>query len=313
MNPTAQDVHVDAILSNMSIAYKNSFYIADGIAPFVDVQKQSDKFYVFTKGDWFRSNAKKRAPGTASDVHGFRLSTSTYFCEEVAIAAKLEDEVRRNQDSVLNLERSKVNFATEQVLLKFEQDVASVCTTTANWGSNYSTPSVLWDNYETSDPIADFETAIEAVEGSTGKKVNKIIISHDVWKVLKHHPQLLERMPSTTMRTATVQVLADILSNGAPITISIGSALVNNEALGATDSFARIWTKDVWVGYVAPNPMIEEPSALYTFVWPENGAIRGVRTWREEKIHSDMYEAFMSYDIKVTGSDLGYLLNNVIS
>jgi hypothetical protein len=310
MRPTPSDAHVDEVLSNLSIAYKNTLYIGESIAPLVRSTKESNKYYIFNKGDMFRSTAEKRAAGTASKRHGFGLSTDTYFCEEIADSAQLEDETRENQDAVLDLEASKVEFATDKVLLRLEQDVASLCTTGTNWGSNYSTPSNLWDDYINSDPIDDIEDAIEVVEGGTGQNVNTMIISYDVWKILKHHPQILERLPSTTLKTATLDTLKAIFEVDR---ILIGKALLNSAVQGQTDSFARIWTGDVWVGHVAPTPARNVPSAIYTFVWPQNGLIRGVRTWREEDIHSDIFEAFMRYDVKVTGSDLGYLLEAVIS
>jgi hypothetical protein len=36
-------------------------YIADKIAPVVPVQKQSDLYFRYTKGDWFRDEAAQRA------------------------------------------------------------------------------------------------------------------------------------------------------------------------------------------------------------------------------------------------------------
>jgi len=313
MNPVLSDVHVDIPLSNVSTLYRNVLYKADGIAPMVPVDKESNKYYIFNKGDMFRSNAAIRADGTPSKRHGFRLSTSTYYTDEIAISTEITDRQRKNADSILRLEQNKTMFVTDQILLKYEQMIASLCTTVANWGTNYSTPSVTFDNYETSDPVSEFETAIGTVEDNTGQPVNKIAISKDVWKILKHHPQLLERMPSTTMRTATVAVLVDILSNDTPIDIQICGAMVNTAVLGQTDSFSQIWSGDIWVGHVAPAPAPETPTALYTFVLEENGMTRGVRTWRDENIHSDVYEAYMNCDAKVVGSDLGYVMKTVIS
>ena len=45
-NPTMSDVHIDAALSELSIAYKNKSFIADQVFPLVTVEKQSDKYYV---------------------------------------------------------------------------------------------------------------------------------------------------------------------------------------------------------------------------------------------------------------------------
>jgi|WetSurMetagenome_2_1015567.scaffolds.fasta_scaffold10568_2 hypothetical protein len=310
MRPTPKDVHVDQILSNISVLYRNSLYIAEMIFPLVKVNFQSDKYYIFTKGDQFRNTAAKRAAGTASNRHGFRLSTDTYYCEEVADATILDDETRDNADSVLNLESAKTNFVTDKILLNLEKTVADLCCTTSNWGTNYSTPSDLWSDYNNSDPLADFETGIEAIEGQTGQKVNKAVISYDVWKILKHHPQLLNRLPNDQLKSAKLQDLKDLLDIQE---ILIGGALINTAADGqTTDTFSRVWTKDVWLGSVASAPAKETPTAGYTFVWPREGKIRGVRKWREEDIHSDIYEGFMNYDNKVVGADMGYLLNNVI-
>jgi hypothetical protein len=315
MRPVTSDVHVDAVMTNVSVLYRNRDYIAEMIAPIVPVLHRSDKYYIFDKGDQFRDTAEYRAPGTAASRHGFGLSTDTYSCEEIAEATILNDKERRNADSVLRLETAKSNFVTNKVLLKLERLIAAKCCITSNWGSNYSTPSNLWDDYDNSDPIADFETAIDTVEEGTGEMVNKIVISKNAWKKLKHHPQLLERLPSTNLKTATIDTLRSILANGNNIEILIGSAMYNTEKEGQTASFSPIWDKDVWVGHVAPAPALETATALYTFVFPEEstGAIRGIWRWREEKIHSDVFECAMDFDSKVVGSDLGYLLNNVIS
>jgi hypothetical protein len=310
MRPTTSQLHYDSIMQNISVLYRNNAYIADLIAPLVTVLKQSDLYYIFDKADTFRNNAEYRASGTASTRQGFSVSTDSYNCKEIAISTALSDEDFKNADSVLRIETAKTNFVTDKILLKLESIIAALCCTYTNWGSNYSTPSNLWDDYDNSDPIADFETAIGTVEDSTGQPVNKVIISNDVWKKLKHHPQLLERLPSTNLKTATLDTLKGLIEVD---NILVGKAMQNTAQVGGTASYSKIWTKDVWVGHVADSPALETPTALYTFVWPVNGATRSVKRWRNEEIHSDIIEASMNFDCKVVGSDLGYLLDNVIS
>jgi hypothetical protein len=41
--PTMHQVHLDAAMSNISIAYRNPAYVADQVFPIVRVQKQSDE------------------------------------------------------------------------------------------------------------------------------------------------------------------------------------------------------------------------------------------------------------------------------
>jgi hypothetical protein len=45
-NYTLRDAHVDALMTNISIAYRNANYIGEQIFPRVPVQKKSDVYFV---------------------------------------------------------------------------------------------------------------------------------------------------------------------------------------------------------------------------------------------------------------------------
>lgn len=316
MRPTSSNVHYNQILQNVSIRYKNGMYIGESIAPVIPVQKDSDNYYIFSKADDFRDTAKYRAPGTSSRQDGFSLSTDSYKTREIAISTKLEDEVRKNSDSVLNIEVTKTNYVTKKIFLRHEILTEALFMTTGNW-DNSATPSDLWDDYNNSDPITDIETAIDTVETGNGYPANSIIIAKNVWKKLKHHPAILAKLPNDTQRVTTIQDLKDIFGFEK---IFIGEATKNTAKQGQTASYSPIWSKDVWVGYITDIPGIEEASATYTFSWDYTGSnagepigIRGTRQWREEKIHSDIIEAYQSFDQKITGSDLGYVIEGCIT
>ena len=61
-SPTARQSHIDAALTNVSIAYANAEYIFDQIFPIVPVAKQSNKFFVFPKASWFRNETRGSRP-----------------------------------------------------------------------------------------------------------------------------------------------------------------------------------------------------------------------------------------------------------
>lgn len=316
MRPTTAQVHQDAILQNVSIRYKNGLYIADNISPVIPVAKRSDYYYIFDKADEFRDTAEYRAPGTSSNRDGFGLSTEQYQCREIAQSTRLEDETRANADAVLDIEGAKTRFVTNKIMLKWEILTEALFMTTGNWGSS-TTPSVLWDVYDTSDPITDIETAIDTVETGHGYNANTMIISKNVWKKLKHHPKLIARLSNDTTRILSVNDLKKIFDIP---NIHIGSATKNTAIQGATASYSPIWDKDVWIGYITPTPGLEEATAVYTYVWDYTGSsggelqgTRGIRRWRDENIHSDIIEGYQSFDQKITGSSLGYVLEACIS
>ena len=55
--PTATDVHVDGLMADIAIRFKNMRYIGDRLFPMVRVKKKSDKYVIFRKGAWFRDEA----------------------------------------------------------------------------------------------------------------------------------------------------------------------------------------------------------------------------------------------------------------
>ena len=60
-NPTFSDVHVNRPLTNISVAWiqEESAFIADKVFPSVAVQKQSDRYFVYFREDWYRDEARK--------------------------------------------------------------------------------------------------------------------------------------------------------------------------------------------------------------------------------------------------------------
>ena len=82
--PTRSQVHVDAILTQMSVAYIQSSdeFIADKVFPNVPVGKQSDKYFKYNKDAFLRAQAERRSGATESAGGGFELSTDNYFCDQ---------------------------------------------------------------------------------------------------------------------------------------------------------------------------------------------------------------------------------------
>ena len=61
--PNVNNVHIDAILTNISVAYlqNTANFIADKVFPVIPVDKKSDLYFKYTKEDWFRDEAQRRA------------------------------------------------------------------------------------------------------------------------------------------------------------------------------------------------------------------------------------------------------------
>lgn len=307
--PTYQTSHTDLPLTNISIAYSNTEYIAELIFPGVPVVQKSGKYYVYNKGDWFRREAAARAPGTrAARVAGFTVSTSPYNCIEIALAGAVTDEDIANADNPLRPYEDTTNLVTGNVLLQQEKDVANIAFGNSIWSSS-ATPSTLWGN-DTSDPLGDVEQAACAIKLSIARGTLFGTLGYEVWSKLKNHPDIVDRIKYAAgpgnPAIVSLQAFAALCELQA---IYTGLALENSSAMGQADSIAPVWGKHFLVYFKPPSPALKTPSAGYVLKYMN----REVSRFREEQERQDLIEVRASYDVVQTALDAGYLLKSVVS
>lgn len=325
--PDVGDVHVNALLTNVSIAHMNAeeHYVADGVFPLVPVEKQSDVYAVYQRGDFFQGSEDAqamrgllRAPGTRAPVAGYAIDTSnSYRCDNFAIGVEVPDELRGNADAVFDLDREATILATQIQLIRRERAFSADFMTTGVWGTDVvgTTNFVKWSDYGGSDPFTDLEDALDSVEGKTGRRPNKLVMGAIVWRRLKHHPDLVDRIKggATTGNPAIVQrqLLAQILEIDE---ILIGRASYRSSAEGASLTMARIMDDDALLLYVTPTPGLMNPTAGISFYWRPltGGAVQFMRKYRMEPERKDVLEAHSYVDQKVTESQSGYFFSDAV-
>tara|TARA_A100001201_G_scaffold138635_3_gene129729 strand:- start:332 stop:1288 length:957 start_codon:yes stop_codon:yes gene_type:complete len=316
-SPTTSDVHVDAILTNMSIAYMQDadHFVAGKVFPTVPVQKQSDLYYTYTQADFFRDAVELRADGTESAGTGYGLSTDSYSALVYALHKDIGDQVRANSDAPLSPDQDATRFLTQQMLLRQEIDWASKYFTTSVWGTD-STPSTLWSAASGSDPIGDVQTGINTVLTNTGYKPNTMVMSYAVFSILKNHADIIDRYKYTSSASITEELLASVL--GVDRVLVMGG-IKNTAAEGASASYSQIGDKDACLLYVAPNAGIMAPSAGYNFSWTGLAQSGGIGTntaisrFRMDHLRADRIEIESAWSYKVVSSALGYFFSNCVA
>jgi hypothetical protein len=322
--PHINSVHIDAILTNISVAYlqNQDNFIADKVFPVIPVDKKSDKYFTYTKNDWFRDEAQRRAPGTESAGGGYNLSTSTYSADVWAFHKDVDDQTLANADSPLNPLREATEFVTRRLMLRRELQFVTDFFTTGVWADDVTgvsgTPSSgetkQWSDYTSSDPINDIEEAKAEILGNTGMEANTLVLGYDVFKAIKNHPDLVDRIKYTSSQTITTDMLAAMFDIPR-VMVAKAVRATNNE--GAAEAYGFAFGKGALLTHVAPNPGLLTPSAGYTFAWTGVsgglGQTVGTSQFRMESIKSDRIEAEMAFDNKVIGADLGYFWNTIVA
>ncbi len=303
--PTLRDVHVNQPLSNISIGFQNAAYIAEQVLPVVQVEKKSDVYFSFDKGVWYRDRAKPRAPGTRAQRGDYSITTASYICISDALAKSIPDEVRANVDQPLNPDVEATEFVTDALLLGLEIRVADVVTASANW-SQAASPATQWDS-DTSDPVRDVDTAVNGVVSRIGRLPNVGVMSWDIWRNLKQHPDLLDRVKHT--RPGAPIELTDIAQWFNLERVLLGTAIKNTAQEEAAESMSYVWGENFWVGFVPATAALMTPAAGYTFVWGN----RVVSRFREDQEKSDVVESEWFTAEQVTASDAGAVVYNTLS
>jgi len=292
----------------VSIAYRNDNYIGEQIFPVIPVQKQADKYFKYTKADWFRNEAGPRAPGTIGPEGGYTLSTDSYSCVPIAFTKVVTDEEENNSDDPLQPQRTAVEFATDKLLLYHEVAVAGLVFGAGTWAAS-ATPATTWDN-PASDPMSDIETGKESLVGSIGREPNVCVMGREVWTDLRRHPDLLDLFKYTRKGMLTVAEFADMFEfPKVLIGTAIYATLLESQMVPAsgvltasTQTYTKIWGKSMWIGWVPPNASLGVPAAGYTFAWKS----RTVEAFRREEEKSTAYRVEYNVDVKATATDAGY-------
>lgn len=322
--PTQYSVHIDAILTNISVAYiqQAENFVATKVFPIVPVDKQSNKYFKYTKNDWFRDEAQVRADATESAGGGYNLSTDSYSAQVWAFHKDIGDQTRANADTPINLDREATEFVTMRLMLRQELDFQSKFFTTGVWGTDATgvagTPSAgefkQWSDFANSDPLEDIEAAKEYILQTTGFMPNTLVLGYQVFRKLKNHPDLVDRIKYTTSNVITEDMIAKMFGvDRVLVTRSVKAT--NNE--GATQAYAFVHGKAAMLCYSAPSAGLLQPSAGYTFAWTGVssglGQTIGTSRFRMESLKSDRIEAEAAWDNKVVASDLGYFFATCVA
>lgn len=319
-------VHVDKVLTNISLGWTNEGLVGERLFPSVPVQKQSDKYYLFGRQSWNVEPDDVRAPGSvANEIPGLFVSTDSYYAQEHSLQTAVTDEEVANADTPLSPYRDATENLTFKMALSKELRIRDLATNTANYATGMFTAytdgatSGQWNNYAdtTHDPITEIKTAIRAMHAASFLMPNTVIMSYNVMSYLSEHPAIMERVKYSQLGVLTPALIAEIFDIPNPV---IAGAGYNAAAPGGAMDLGYIWSDDVILAYVPPRPGLKTPAFGYQFTWNYNNRMNTVERWREEHRKSDVTRLSSSYDLKLVGKDetedkiiAGYVFKNVLN
>ena len=322
---TPSSVHIDAPLTNLTIAYvqdQNNF-VADKVFPTVAVERQSDKYYEYDRANMNRAgDVKKLAPRTEVNRIGQKVSNTSYFADVYGLGMDFDQQTLANEDTALDIRSSGAQTLTTRLLIHREEQFASTFFAAGVWGTQ-TTPANLWSDYTNSTPLVDVTTASRTMQlKSGGFKPNTMVVGKEVRDILINHPKVLARLNggSTVQNPALVtdNMLAQIFEVE---NFYVMEAVQNSSVEGVAESNAFIGGKHALLVHGPKNAGLMVPAAGLTFAWNTLEGVNNlgvtVESFSDDALKrqqvAEHIQVKMSYDMKVTGADLGYFFNTVVA
>lgn len=319
--PTPRDVHIDAALTNISVAYTQDAenFIADKVFPIVPVGKQSDKYWKYEKGMFFRDEAKRRAPGTESAGSGYKLGSDSYYCEKWAFHKDVDDDTVANQDAGIDCFRDAAMFVQETLLIRRERLFVDEFLKTGVWGTDVvgGTNFAQWDDEATSDPAEDIKVGRLKILMTTGRLPNTLTVDIYTHEALKKHPLIQARFfgnnggkgnVSREMLAAYFEVERYVVSQ---------AIYTASDETDETPTMAAIAPKCALLTYSVRAPSLLQPTAGYIMAWAgltglNNAGITTSR-FRMQNLKSERVENEMALDMKLVAADMGYYFSSTVA
>ncbi len=318
--PKRQDAHIDKALTNMSVAYMqdaNSF-IADKVFPRVPVKKQSDVYFIYNKGDFFRDEARVRGGSSESAGGDYGVEASNpYYAKVHAFHKDVNEQERANYDEPLEADQDATDFVTQKMLIRREIE----------WASKYFTPGV-WTtevdgtandgekkfSNQSSSPIQTISDESVKMASKTGFRPNVLALSPYAFYALKNHEEILDRIKYTQKGIVTADLLATLFEVDRVV---VAWGVVNDANKGADDDIDFIMGKHALLAYANPRPALRKPSAGYVFTWTglmgaEAYGNRIVRLPMDQNgLGTERIEGEIAFDPKVVAQDLGVFFKDI--
>ena len=297
--PATTAVHIDRALSNVSIYFRNPSYCADVLSPIVNVNKESDKYFVYNK-DNFRIPVALRQDKAETTELQYTLSFDSYFAQEYGYHELISDRERENSDDALRPDYDTTEHITECLLLDREYRVANNVLNSANLHS--------WDDIAGAFPMNDIYHGKYVVFLDSRKQANTIFIPVEVAYQLAQMEQVLELRKYTDPGLLTDAGLPPKLWG---LNVVEAESTYDQSADGSpTSTFVETWGDNVVIAFINPNPITLK---TLTFSLTFQKRAFETRKWREEKRRSDVIEVTHLYDSKIVAPAAGYVMLNTMT
>lgn len=322
------------MLTSMAQAwYQNpANYFAKAIFPICPVQQSSDSYYIFAKEDLLRDNWQSKPaygkvmPAVVSEY------TDIYNCKVEQMIMGIDqirqtDLTRRQGPALKDPRKQRTQTMATQANIHQDRAFADKFFRPGTWANEWTgvdstTPDASAKQFikfsnDNSDPIKFIEEQKLIMQEQTGRTPNKLALGANVFKALKLHGDILERVKFGGTTTNPAQVNKKVLAELFGVDEIVVLMSIFNQAKQGKEADMKFIgdPNSMLLAYATDAPSVEEPSAGYIFTWDMLGNGQTLPIFHylgENGTHSEYIEGLMAYDIRKTSDDLAVFCKDVV-
>jgi len=247
-------VHVDTLMTNMSVRFSNPDYIGEQIAPAFSVDKESNLFaYYDERANLAFPTNKAGSRGELAEVNqNINVTDHNYKCEPLGLIGKVTPREMANADVPLDPLVDELLLVMEGNAWNREVADAAFYVSSSNYASANVTAISAGEEYDSvggGDPNKQIQTKVNSVFRARGAVKKIMVMSIETFTVLSRHPAVRDLFKYTTAGFATRQMLAAYYNVDE---LLVGEAWKDSANSGQTASYTRIWNDSIAI--VCQNP-----------------------------------------------------------
>lgn len=304
---------VDKLLTNASNKYVPQGYVSEMLLANIPVVQTSGKFGSYGFDHLRIENTIVAGRGKYRRVNVEQRSTQTYVIEDHGLEDVVTKSDYRNVEAPFDAEKDKVDSLTDSLWLAKEFSLASTVTNTSIITQNDTLSGTSqYNDYDNSDPIADFAAARAAVRSGCGMAPDTATLDWAVWNQLRYHPQILDTLGYKDNRPGglTTDELAQAMGVRR---ILIPEASYNSAKEGQSAVLAPVWGKHILFSVTPERANKRQVSLGYYLTYAGQGPRKVYKYAINNPPESKGVLVEDSYDMFLTNVNAAYLIEDAIA
>lgn len=253
--PERTQLHVNAPLSTLSIAFTIDGFIADRMSPRFGVNKESDLYYTFDASNITVPDTT-RARNAESRGIEWGTTTSTFITKPYALHDVVSQRDIDNADDPISPMLDSMETVTTLMNLDREKRVATLTLTAASYASGNKITLATTEIWDDSALGADVRNQTRVAKQAI---MDASLTIANTWEMMWDSALVLDTLDQVVASKLQINDRMEALRSGLPpqlfgLDVVVAAAAENTAAKGQTVVLARVWTDTSVVAFIDPAP-----------------------------------------------------------